>query len=268
MRDETRPVPFLPAARAAFSLSLDSGLLSRRSLVMALLVGLPVVFAVVYRVALHSRLPPELTGFDFYSRIVLFYWVRNVLPLCALFYGSALIADEVEGKTITFLLARPAPRAALLAGKFAGYLVTGLAIALPALLLTFALLCSVQGYESLRAHLPDLFRDAGVAALTLVAYGALFTLFGVLLRRPLILGLLFLFGWELLANLPGYLPRLTLSAWLRSLVPYNPPAEGLGEMFAQMLPVLTSLIVLGCVSAAALAAALWIFSRREYVLDQ
>lgn len=268
MRDETRPVPFLPAARAAFSLSLDSGLLSRRSLVMAVLVGLPLLFAILYRVALHTRLPPELTGFDFYSRIVLFYWVRNVLPLCALFYGSALIADEVEGKTITFLLARPAPRPALLAGKFAGYLVTSLALVLPAVLLTFTLLLSAQGYASLRAHVPDLLRDLAVAALTLVAYGAVFTLVGVWLRRPLILGLFFLFGWELLANLPGYLPRFTLTAWLRSLVPYNPPAEGLGDMFAQMLPVTTSLIVVSGVSAAAFGAALWIFARREYVLDQ
>ncbi len=268
MRDETRPVPFLPAARAAFTLSLDSGLLSRRSLVMAVLVGLPVLFALVYRLALHSRLPPELTGFDFYSRILLFYWVRNVLPLCALFYGSALVSDEVEGKTITFLLARPVPRSALLAGKFAGYLVTSLASALPSVLLTFVLLLGTQGYESLRAHVPDLFRDLGVTVLTLVAYGALFTLLGVLMRRPLIAGLFFLFAWELLANLPGYLPRFTLTAWVRSLLPYNPPAEGLGDMFAQILPVATSLVVLGLVSAGALAAAAWIFSKREFVLDQ
>ena len=60
--------------------------------------------------------------------------------------------------------------------------------------------------------MPDLFRDLGVVLLTFLAYGALFALMGVLLRRPVIPGLLFLFGWELLANLPGYLPRLTLTA--------------------------------------------------------
>ena len=70
---------------------------------------------------------------------------------------------------------------------------------------------------------------SGVMLLTLVAYGALFTLLGVLLRRPVIPGLLFLFVWELLANLPGYLPRFTLTAWLRSLVPHRPAEEGLAE---------------------------------------
>ena len=63
--------------------------------------------------------------------------------------------------------------------------------------------------------------------LTLVAYGALFGLLGVLLKRPVIPGLLFLYGWELLANVPGYMPRFTLTAWLRSLVPYRPAEDGL-----------------------------------------
>ena len=40
-------------------------------------------------------------------------------------------------------------------------------------------------------------------ALGLVVYGAFFTLLGVVLRRPVIPGLLFLFVWELVANLPG-----------------------------------------------------------------
>jgi len=55
------------------------------------------------------------------------------------------------------------------------------------------------------------------AILALLAYGALFTLLGVLLKRPMIPGLLFVFVWEMVANLPGYLPRFTLTAYLRSL---------------------------------------------------
>lgn len=268
MRDTTRPVPLLAAARAAFHLSLDTSLLSRRSLVAALLVGLPVLFAVFYRVALVTRLPAEVTGFDLYSQIVLRYWVRNVLPLLALFYGTALIADEVEGKTITFLLTRPAPRGGLLLGKFAAYAATSLALVLPAVFLAFVLLVGAQGFTALQARVPDLFRDLGVAALTLLVYGALFTLLGVLTRRPLIPGLLFLFVWELAANLPGYLPRLTVTAWLRSLLPYNTPVEGFGEMFGQVLPWGQSLLVLAVLTVLGLWGAFGIFNKREYVLEQ
>ena len=114
----------------------------------------------------------------------------------------------------------------------------------------------------------DLFRDMGVCALALLSYGAFFTLLGVLLRRPVIPGLLFLFVWELVANLPGYMPRLTLTAHLRSLIRHRPPDEGFAEMFGQILPAPLSLAVLAGVTVVSLAAAAWIFSRREYVLDQ
>ena len=105
-------------------------------------------------------------------------------------------------------------------------------------------------------------------ALALVAYGAFFALLGVLLRRPVIPGLLFLFGWELLANLPGYLPRLTLTAWLRSLIHHRPPEEGLFGLFGQVQPAGLSLAVLVVASSLFLTAAAWLFSEREYVLDQ
>jgi ABC-type transport system involved in multi-copper enzyme maturation permease subunit len=105
-------------------------------------------------------------------------------------------------------------------------------------------------------------------ALALLAYGALFALLGVLLKRPVIPGLMFLYGWELLANLPGYLPRFTLTAWLRSLVHHRPAEQGLAGLFQQVLPAGQGLAVLVVVSALLLAAGAWIFSTREYVLEQ
>ena len=63
-----------------------------------------------------------------------------MLPLAALFYATALVADEVEGRTLTYLTTRPVSRAAIFAGKFAAYLVTDLCLALPACVLTFFLL--------------------------------------------------------------------------------------------------------------------------------
>ena len=49
-----------------------------------------------------------------------------MLPLAALFYATSLVADEVEGRTLTYLLTRPITRASILAGKFAAYLATTL----------------------------------------------------------------------------------------------------------------------------------------------
>jgi ABC-type transport system involved in multi-copper enzyme maturation permease subunit len=269
-RDLSRPVAFRPAARGVLALSLEGMIWSRRSLVMALLLGLPVVFALVYRAALAARMPPQLGGFELYGHIVALYYVRNLLPLAALFYATALVADEVEGRTLTYLLTRPVRRGSILIGKFAAYVATTLCLALPADVLAFFLLATARGAAGLASRVPDLFRDLGVIALTLVVYGALFTLLGVLLRRPVLPGLLFLFVWELVANLPGYMPRLTITAYLRSLTRHRPPEEGLGVLLGQpeVLPAALCLGVLGALTLVFLGAAAGVFSSREYVMEQ
>lgn len=266
--DRTRPVPFARSARAVFDLALEGMLWSRRSLFMAVLLMLPVLFALLYRVLLVAKLPARITAGDLYGVVVAFFYVRNALPLAALFYASSLIADEVESRTITYLLTRPIRRSAILFGKFAAYCATTLALALPGLVVTFFLLLTQHGRKGVSAGAPDLVRDLGVMALALLAYGALFTLLGVLLKRPLLPGLLFLYGWEMLANLPGWAPRFTLTAWLRSLLRHRPAGEGIGEAFAQVLPATLSLTVLAVMIVVCLALAAWIFGRRQYVLEQ
>ena len=268
MRDTTRPLPFARAARAVFDLSLDGMVFSRRSLLMALLVAAPVLFAILYRVLSATHGEPPLGPPDIYALMVAVYWIRNVLPLAALFYATSLIADEVEGRTLTYLLTRPLTRSAIFAGKFAAYLATTFTLALPAAVATFFILMTAPNAPALGPAAADLPRDLGVMLLSLVAYGALFGLLGVVLKRPVIPGLVFLYGWELLANLPGYLPRFTLTAYLRSLLPYRPPSEDMTELFGQALPVALSLGTLAVLVALFLGLALWIFSRREYVLEQ
>ena len=269
MRDTTRPVPFAPAARGVFDLALEGMLWSGRTVVMAGLLALPIVRAIVYRLVLARFPAARVSAFDLYGRMVVFFYLRFAVPLTALFYATALIADEVEGRTLTYLLTRPIRRESILAGKFAAYVVTTLTLALPAVLLTFFTLMTVRGRANLCGAVPDLLRDLGVVTVALLAYGAVFTLFGVLLKRPVIPGLLFIFVWELfLPSFPGYVPYVTLTAYLRSLVRHRPAQEGVSEIFAQVLPTALCLEVLAGTVVVGLAASAWIFSAREYVMDQ
>ncbi len=269
MRDTTRALPWKTATRAVFDLSLEGMMFSRRSLLMAALIALPIVFAVLYRLVLaaHADVQP-VTPHDLYAVIVSVYWIRNVLPLAALFFATALVADEVEGRTLTYLITRPLTRPSVFVGKFAAYLATTLCFALPACVVTFFLLLSSRGFSAVGVAAPDLFRDVAVVTLTLTVYGAVFAFLGVLLKRPVIPGLLFLYGWELLAHLPGYLPRLTITAWLRSLVTHRPAQEGLLGLFEQVLPAGEAVAVLVLATAVFLFLATRVFAIREYVLEQ
>ena len=262
------PVPFLRGARVVFDLSLEAMLWSRRSVFMGLLLVVPLLFAILYRVLLAAHAPVRITPALFFGGMFGSYYIWFALPLTALFYATALVADEVEAKTITYLLTRPVRRTSILLGKFAAYLGTTLALVLPSVVLTFFVLMTRQGRRGLALGAPDLVRDLAVAALALLAYGALFTFVGVLLRWPLITGLLFLYGWEWLSILPGWAPRLTIRAWLTSMHHHTVVGEGLSQGVVQTLPVVPGLITLFTSSLLFLALAAWIFSRRQYVLDQ
>jgi hypothetical protein len=92
-------------------------------------------------------------------------------------------------------------------------------------------------------------RNLGVLALGLGAYGAVFLWAGALFRRPLVGGLLFVFGWEQLAAiLPGYMGRLTIAHYLQS-----------DTMSVAALLVMT---------IAALWLAVRTIERREYLLER
>jgi len=104
-------------------------------------------------------------------------------------------------------------------------------------------------------------------------YCALFALIGALLKRPLLVGLVFAFGWEQVALLmPGYLKRFTVAYYLQGLVPHAMPSDGamslLETVFRDVPSTGASLFWLLVALAASLYLAARTVERREYVLDQ
>ena len=131
------------------------------------------------------------------------------MPVLGVFYGTSLMADEVEDKTITYLFTRPIPRGAVLVGKYLAYLGCTVFVVLPSVVLVYLLIVPLQG--SLGAAFPDLLKDLLLLALGLAVYGAVFAFVGAKFKRPLLVGLIFIFGWEQAAlAFPGYLKQFTV----------------------------------------------------------
>jgi hypothetical protein len=116
--------------------------------------------------------------------------------------------------------------------------------------------------------------DLALLAAGIAAYGALFALVGALLKRPLVVGLVFAFGWEQLAMLlPGYLRRFTIAYYLQSLVPHAVPSEGgvallLQRVFTETPSAALAVVMLVLITAGSLLLAVRVVERREYVLEQ
>jgi ABC-2 type transport system permease protein len=261
-----------------FDLSLGQMLWSRRTVFMALVVGGPVLIGLVVRAldllganAMRVDGVP-VSGPTVFGLMMWVFYLRFTVPVLALFYGTSLIADEVDDKTITYLFSRPIPRGAVMMGKYLAYLVCTVMVVLPSVVLVYLLVVPRAG-GSLAGTFPALLKDLGLLAVGLAVYGALFAFVGARIKRPLVIGLIFLFGWEpTVLVFPGYLRRFTVAHYLQGLVPHAMPQDSalgmLQSIFREAPPLWASLIALGVIWALFLALAVRAVDRREYVLEQ
>ncbi|MCH7746820.1 MAG: ABC transporter permease [Acidobacteria bacterium] len=276
---------FFRSALRIYDLSLGQMLWSRRTVFMALIVGGPVAVAVLLRALVAMDLfmaqgvingrPVTVDGPVIFGLMIWGFYLQFSVPLLGMFYGTALIADEVEDKTITYLFTRPVSRGAVLVGKYLAYLgCTGLVV-LPSVMLVFFLVVPLEG-GSIGTSFPDLVKDLALLAVGLAVYGALFALVGAWFKRPLLTGLVFIFLWEpIIVFVPGYMKRFTVSYYIQGLVPHAMPQDGVVTSILTILQAnevvpsaAASLIGLGVILAGGLSLAIWLVERREYVLEQ
>jgi ABC-type transport system involved in multi-copper enzyme maturation permease subunit len=267
-----------PSALRVFDLSLGQMLWSRRSVFLGLLLGGPVVLAFALRIvatlyASGFRINgANAVGAQIFGMMIWLLYIRFIVPVLGVFYGTALIADEVDDKTITYLFTRPIPRSAVLLGKYLAFLVCTVLLVLPSVMLVFFLIVPTGG-SSIAEAFPSLLADLAMLAIGLAAYGAVFALVGTRLKRPLVVGLVFAFGWEPAVLLfPGYLKRLTVAYYLQALVTHQMPQDSavslLLQVFREVPSVPVSLLSLAVIIGVTLWSAGRAVANREYVLEQ
>lgn len=270
--------PLGTAAVRVFDLSLGEMLWSRRSVFLAILLGGPVVLAAIVRAVASASIGgvqvngAEVSGGAIFGMMIWLLYIRFIIPILGVFYGTALIADEVDDKTITYLFTRPIPRSAVLFGKYLAYLACTVLLVLPSVMLVFFLIVPTGG-DSVGANFPSLLKDFAMLVAGLMAYGAVFAFVGARLKRPLVIGLVFAFGWEQAVLLfPGYLKRLTVAYYLQALVTHEMPHDSAVSMFLQVFHEVPSVPVSLVSLAVIVGASLWAAGRavetREYVLEQ
>ncbi len=262
-----RQAPGMVAASLrVFELSLGEMLWSRRTIFMALVVGLPVVLALVIRLFNMAVDGPAVFGL-----IIWAFFLRFSIPVLGVFYGTSLIADEVEDKTITYLFARPIAREAVLVGKYLAYVACTVLVVLPSIILVWFLVIPMGG--SLGANFLDLVKDLGIVAIGLAVYGAVFAFIGAWFKRPLLVGLVFVFGWEqIVLAFPGYLKQLSVAYYLQGLVPHAMPNDSFASMvqaiFRETPSLGSSLFWMVVIEVVFLWLAARIVASKEYVLEQ
>jgi ABC-2 type transport system permease protein len=256
------------AVREVFGLFFILGRRMGRTRTFALLGLCPVAMAVAARIIMRGR-TGDLAAVS--TEILMVFFLQFYIVILTLFYGTSITAEEVENRTLSYLLTRPVPKTAIVVGKFAAYAALTLAMVAIGLGISFFIL------NAARLGDPALYltflRYLGVLGLGILAYTAFFAFLGTVLKRAIILGLVFGFGWETaIQYFPGSTQRFSIVHYLKSLLPYRPGSGG-GRGVALLLfrleptsPVLAVMALLA-ITAAFLALACAVFRAKEYLSE-
>jgi hypothetical protein len=218
------------------------------------------LYSIPHAVMTSEQFQRDWAVMNFTRWVVIGTYLGFVLPLFTLAYASGAIGTEREGRTLVWLLTRPVPRSAVYLAELLGTVPWCLLFGVGG----FVLLCAVggePGREALR-----LFWPAAIAGS--VAFAALFHLIGAVFRRPVVVGLVYTFFFEMLVvTLPGSLKLLSLSFYVRCLV-YNRardagyPTDQLDVSTVVAAP--TAWVVLAAATVVLTVLGMWVFARAEH----
>jgi ABC-2 type transport system permease protein len=251
-------------ALTLFRSSLRDSLRPKRLAGAAVMALLPAGAALLWKLTARRGFEPDVA----YSLIATTMVFGLALVILTVVFCTNVVSQEVEQKTIVYLLTRPVRRWVLLLARY----VAALAFVVSALWASDLLLAAVV-YGPAHLKGTPVGRDLLILPLGAVAYGALFLLLATLFNKPLVYGLLFAFGYETwVPNLPGSFSKWSLMAYLRVLAPHTEtPKAGfnIGELLQFLAPdKITSGLawkVILLVPVVCLITACAVFSRGQYV---
>lgn len=218
IRNEIPQVGYLGFVRTSFAHATI--MMSRRSrlILAAVITLLPVLLPLALAFLSNLRFSPD--GQETFVRMMEDLYVSILAPVLALFFATMLVGEDVESQTVAYILTRPVPRSAWIFGRFLAFYVVCSALICVSAALVFAACRPLANFDFTQDKINLLLHYAAVLTLGIMAYGALCLFLGTYTKRPIIYGVLLLFGWQRLAvQIPGLVDFLTIHKYLETVYP-------------------------------------------------
>ncbi len=219
--------------------------------------------------ALSRWLQSELTATtpgETYAQLSNLFSYR-VLALAGAIFSAAVTSQEVEQKTIVYLLTRPVARWKMLTGRILAAATITFVIGALSLILVSIVIPGVGPMSSL------VLRDVVAFAVGALAYVVLFVFVSLIINKSMIFCLLFAFAWELaVPSMPGSIYFLSITTYLNGIAGHGdggviPALFGGSNVLgaSQQIAVWVGwTVMIGLISAVG-GLSLWWFSRFEFV---
>lgn len=160
-------------------------------------------------------------------------------PVLTLVLASSSLGDLVDDETLVYLWHRPTPRWMLAAAAWAAAVTVALPFSVVPLTTSTAIATAGDGDSSLVV--------AAATALCVIAYGGLFVLAGLVFRRALLWGLIYVFIWESFVARAGQgAARLSIGSYPTSFLAdrtgFDLPMADRAPALAIIVPVLVAVV--------------------------
>ncbi len=169
--------------RTVLALSIRQLAGGRRIWLMLILAAIPLVIALIF-----SSVESDATAAEFSDGLTNHLIASTILPLVMLVLATAAFGNELEDRTLSYLVLKPIARWRIVVPKlFASLFVGGLPVILSGWVATLIITDGDPGHAATTA----------VALLVgSIAYAALFTWAGLAVRHALPFGVAYIFVWE------------------------------------------------------------------------
>jgi len=253
--------------RKVYSFFFFMGKKANKTKIFFIVALLPVIMALIIKLNPIFSGRSSTEGIYIFSNVIIVFYLQALILLLALFFGTSVCSEEVEGKTLTYLTTRPVSKSAIILGKYAAYtslviLMTGIGVTISFLILNVNKLHDFSLYEIL-------IRDVIVLSLGIMCYTALFTFVGTFLKKSILFGFVFGFGWEnAIQYFPGSTQRFSIVHYLKSLLPVPKTGRFSFLMFKlePSTPV-AAVFMLFLITGVFLGLACLLFSLKDYIFE-
>jgi ABC-2 type transport system permease protein len=256
----------IASSKKIFTFFFKQGIKSKKARIFFLMSFLPVLVLLIAKIIELTNPGTRISAEEIFSKAMLIIYIQLLVPILALLFGSLVINEEIDNKTLIYLTTSPIPKAAIIIGKYVAYIILSAIIINSGLLLCFITI-NINHLGEI-SYLKQFLTIAGVGGLALIAYSAFFTLIGALVKKSVVFGLLFIFGWEnIVQYFPGVTQKFTFIHYIKSLLPYTADNIKFLVFKLEASGVSESILILFLLTLISLAAAAIIFNRKEYILS-
>ncbi|AWV90471.1 ABC transporter permease subunit [Bradymonas sediminis] len=262
MMATTRTISAASQLTTVYSTDLMRLVRAKKTLILLIVQFLPVLFAIVY------IFYDEVDGLSLFTETVQGVVFPFLAPLAAVFFGGPALVDEMEGRTLTYLLLRPIAKPALYLGKWLASTTVAVGLVLlPMVVLLGLVMIAAGGMGGMSPG--GIAQVLGATVLGTACYTAIFACLGALAAKSQFPGIIYFVIAEMLFPLFPILELLSVRFHMRTAAGFN-AAQRLGLLdrmiFDEPLDIAwwVGFVVLGAFCALAVGLGAAIFSQKQY----